>query len=101
MLIRIKKAQSTLEYALIISVVVGALLAMQVYVKRGIQGRLKKAADDLGDQYSPGHTTGSIAVTVNTNSSENLSSGVSMTSSNSNQHRTESSDTADYTEENW
>ena len=29
-----RRAQSTLEYALMIAVVIGALIAMQVYVKR-------------------------------------------------------------------
>ncbi len=46
-----RKAQSTLEYALIIAVVVGALIAAQVYVKRGVEGRLKSATDDIGTQY--------------------------------------------------
>ncbi len=35
---------------------IGCLLTVQVYVKRGIQGRLKSASDDIGDQYSPGNT---------------------------------------------
>ncbi len=46
-----KKAQSTLEYAVIISVVVGALLAMRVFMKRGIEGKLHDAANDIGDQF--------------------------------------------------
>lgn len=45
------KGQSTLEYALIIAVVVGALLAMQIYMKRGMEGRMRKAADDIGQQF--------------------------------------------------
>ena len=53
---RMKKGQSTLEYAILIIVVMAALLSIQVYVKRGIQGRFKSAADDIGDQYSPGNT---------------------------------------------
>lgn len=51
-----KRAQSTLEYALIVAVVVGALLAMQIYVKRGLQGRLRSSTDNIGDQYSAGRT---------------------------------------------
>ena len=47
-----KKGQGTLEYAVIIAVVVGALLAMQVYVKRAVQGRLRQASNDIGDQFS-------------------------------------------------
>ena len=51
------KGQSTLEYALIIAVVVGALLAMQFYMNRGVQGKLRAAADEVGPQYSAGNTT--------------------------------------------
>ncbi len=51
------KGQSTLEYALIIAVVVGALLAMQSYMKRGVQGKLREATDDVGSQYSAGNVT--------------------------------------------
>jgi hypothetical protein len=36
-----KKAQSVLDYALIISVVVAALMAMNVYVQRAVQANLK------------------------------------------------------------
>jgi len=36
-----KKAQSILEYAMIISVVVAALMAMNVYVQRSVQANLK------------------------------------------------------------
>ena len=50
------KGQSTLEYAILIIIVIGALLTIQQYVKRGIQGRFKSAADDIGDQFSPGNT---------------------------------------------
>ncbi len=51
-----KKGQSTLEYAVLIVIIIGALLSIQFYIKRGIQGRLKSAADDIGDQFSPGNT---------------------------------------------
>ena len=50
------KGQSTLEYAVLIIIIIGALLSIQVYIKRGIQGRMKSASDDIGDQYSPGNT---------------------------------------------
>lgn len=59
-----KRGQSTLEYAILIVIVIGALIAIQVYIKRGIQGRLKSATDDIGDQYSPGNTNISITTTT-------------------------------------
>lgn len=51
-----KKGQSTLEYAVLITIIIAALLAMNQYIKRGIQGRLKSSTDDVGDQFSPGNT---------------------------------------------
>jgi Flp pilus assembly pilin Flp len=44
-LFRNKKAQSTAEYAILIGLVVAAVVGMQTYVKRGIQGRVKDAGD--------------------------------------------------------
>jgi len=48
-----RKGQSTLEYALIIGVVVAGLLLMQHYVRRGLAGRYKASSDDLGEQFDP------------------------------------------------
>ena len=59
----IKKGQSTLEYAVVIAVVVIALLAMQIYIRRGFSGRLKEAADSVGQQYWPGSTESDIRIT--------------------------------------
>jgi len=42
-----KKGQSTAEYAILIGLVIGVLVVMQTYVKRGIHGRLKDASDDF------------------------------------------------------
>lgn len=53
------KAQSTLEYAILIAVAVAAVLAMSAYIKRGLQGRLKAGADELSSAgaYVPQGTT--------------------------------------------
>ncbi len=40
-----KKANALIEYALIIGVAVAALFAMNIYMKRGLQGRVKDMAD--------------------------------------------------------
>ncbi len=52
-----RHAQSTLEYALLIAVVVGGLLTMQNYLKRSVQGKLQATGDEIGEQYSPGLTS--------------------------------------------
>lgn len=48
-----KKGQSTLEYALVIAIIIAGLLLMQHYVRRGYAGRLRSASDDMGEQYDP------------------------------------------------
>lgn len=40
-----KKGQNIAEYAILIALVIAAAVAMQVYVKRGIQGRVADATD--------------------------------------------------------
>ncbi len=47
------KGQSMFEYITIVTIVLGAFIAAQIYIKRGLQGRWKAAIDDLGDQYDP------------------------------------------------
>lgn len=49
-ILRTKKAQTTAEYAILIGLVVAALVAMQTYVKRGLQGRVKDATDTFATQ---------------------------------------------------
>lgn len=51
-----KRGQSTLEYAVLIVVIIAALIAMQVYLKRGVQGRMRESSDQIGEQFSPGFT---------------------------------------------
>ena len=47
MKIAYKKAQNTAEYAILIALVIGAVIAMQTYVKRSWQGGVKFAVDKL------------------------------------------------------
>ena len=42
-----KKAQSTAEYAVLLGLVIGAVVTMQVYVKRSLQAKVKDASDLL------------------------------------------------------
>jgi len=70
-----KRGQSTLEYAVLIVVIIGALLSIQVYIKRGVQGRLKSAADDIGDQYSDGNTNVIKITRTESNTEETFNAG--------------------------
>ena len=55
-----KNGQSSVEFATMIIVVIGALIAMQFYFKRGVQGRWRTSADGVGEQYDPMFTEASI-----------------------------------------
>jgi hypothetical protein len=45
MLRRKRTGQSTAEYAIVIGLVIAAVVAMQIYVKRGIQAKIKGVVD--------------------------------------------------------
>lgn len=45
-----RKAQSVLEYAMIISVVAAAIMAMNVYVQRAVQANLKMVEERINNR---------------------------------------------------
>jgi Flp pilus assembly pilin Flp len=79
MFLRDKSGQSTLEYVILTGFVVAALIAMGVYMKRGMQGRLKESTDQVGQQYSAGNTTSNYTTTTTTAQTENVSGGITTT----------------------
>lgn len=89
-----QRGQSTAEYAILLAVVVAAVVGMQLYVKRGMQGKFRDAADaytriggEIGGagsgtpligttaQYEPYYTAAGT-VTVNSNQSEDSTMAV-------------------------
>lgn len=68
----LRRGQSILEYVILMVIVIAALITMQVYMKRGIQGRWKAAVDDLGDPYDPKTTNFSLSYNYDTNSSSEV-----------------------------
>ncbi|MDD5080351.1 MAG: hypothetical protein PHH68_08560 [Candidatus Omnitrophica bacterium] len=74
-----RKGQSTLEYAIIVSVVIGGLLVMQHYIKRGYQGKLKSASDDMGEQFDPDAYTANFNITQSSKVKQTVNSGVTTT----------------------
>ncbi len=46
------RGQNTAEYAIVIALIIGAVIAMQIYVKRGLQGRMKDATDYVATETS-------------------------------------------------
>lgn len=55
------KAQTALEYSVLISVVIAALVAMRVYMKHTFEGRLRSSIDDVGRQSD----TKQLEITIN------------------------------------
>lgn len=50
------RGQSVIEYAVLIAIVVAALVAMRIYMTRGVEGYLRGSVDEE-QQYIPGSTT--------------------------------------------
>ena len=73
---RRKKGQSALEYTVLMIIVLGALISLQVYIKRALGGRYKSAADDIGDQYSIGNMNYIHKRTTHSKTSETFMNGV-------------------------
>ena len=46
-LFRSRKAQNTAEYAIMIVIVIGVFSAMQLYIRRGLQARIKGGMDNI------------------------------------------------------
>lgn len=56
-LIRNKKGQNTAEYAILISLVVAGIIAMQTYAQRALQSRVRDAGQFLASETSTLGTT--------------------------------------------
>ena len=66
--------QTTLELAILVAIVAAGALGMQVYAKRALSGRLRQAADSIGQGqfYLPGRTTATETTTVTSEIQETL-----------------------------
>lgn len=63
--IRNRRAQSTAEYAVLLGLVVGVIITMQTYVKRGWQARVKAETDNMFTGITgSGDWTGNTGVTA-------------------------------------
>lgn len=83
-----KKAQSTAEYVVVLGLIVAAVVAMQTYIKRGLQGRMRNAVDytdqggqaaDVvqftGEQYEPYYLTSNFDNARNSDDTEDVQAG--------------------------
>ena len=77
---RNSKGQSIIEYVTFITVVVMALLAMQIYLKRGVQGKIYDMASYIGSEsYVPETTTSSFSSNRSVAYESDYAGGVSTT----------------------
>ena len=79
-----KRAQNTAEYAILIALVVGGVIAMQTYAQRALQGRLRDASVKMRDdtnglgntlQYEPYYSNSSTTTTRNSSKSTTQDGG--------------------------
>jgi hypothetical protein len=99
-----KKGQSTLEYAILILIVIVALLAMQVYLKRALQGRMRESSENIGQAYSPGYTTSSFSTTSTSSTTEEVNGGAGTSTTTLNDrtdNRQGNEAVSPYAEEYW
>lgn len=102
MIIKLQKAQSTLEYAALFAVVIGAIIAGQLYFRRGIEGRLQSSADEIGEQYSFGTARGTVTTYSNANTVEDIIGGTATTTIHGQyQNREQNLTFGDRTQEQW
>jgi len=55
-LMRTSRGQSAIELAMLIVVVAAVIVAIQLYFKRGLEGRWKDASDQIGSQFTTAET---------------------------------------------
>ena len=76
--LRRKMGQSTLEYVILITVVVAAVITIAIYIKRAVQGYGRERADGIGEQFSSGQGR-DLTTTRGTTSVDTIVGGVSTT----------------------
>ena len=79
---RTRSGQSMAEYAIVLTVVIGAIVAMQLFVKRGLQGKVKDAADLVvvpggagTKQFEPDNASSSYTVTQSQKGRDDYNTG--------------------------
>lgn len=102
-LMKNKKAQNAAEYAILISLVVAGIIAMQTYAQRALQARvrdassyLKNETSDLGTsvQYEPYYLSTDYTVTRNEATTKRLSDTETAMDSDLTRTRTGAQNTA-------
>ncbi len=75
------KAQGLTEYSICLVIVIMTLMGMQLYVKRGLQGRLKSMVDEVTTniaaprQYEPYYVYRQVSRSAQSDTEETMSTG--------------------------
>ncbi len=69
---RNNKAQSALEYGVLIMALAAAIIVMQVYLKRSFQGRIRSISEDISPALFDPQASGSWSISLNSNSTTNV-----------------------------
>lgn len=95
-LLKNKKAQNTAEYAILISLVVAGIIAMQTYAQRALQARVRDAGQYLAsqsaalgstNQYEPYYLTTNYLVSTNSTQTQLLDNQTIRTELDNNRTR--------------
>ena len=106
---RNNRGQSLVELGILFAIVVGALMAMKVYVQRGMQSRIKTATDykaTIGEvsfggsgQYEPQYQTANVTTIANASEGRTATAGAEVTMcATDNSNRTGNVEVAAWTE---
>ena len=61
-----RRGQGTLEVALTVVAVAAAAIAMSIFLKRSVMGKMRESGDQVGGQFSPLTTTNTYTKTYDT-----------------------------------
>ena len=86
-----RRGQGAFEIMLLIIVVLGALLAMNIYMKRGIMGKLRESSDQIGEQFSAQYSDVNLSTSYVSNRNETIvANGLSVSSIRGTENQTRS-----------
>jgi len=76
-----RRGQVTVETAAIIVIVVAAIITSARYVKRGIMGKMRESADQIGEQFNPYAHEGTLLRTFEVGRTEDSTAKGELTTS--------------------
>lgn len=58
-----RTGQTSAEYAVLVACIIAACIVMQIYMKRGVSGKIRESTDRIGEQFTPHTATYSLGKT--------------------------------------